>query len=105
MKGVKEHSTTQPNAQTVLCRAQGERQCLGPPLTQAEHRNFLERLRLAAHEVKQAARNIGDPMVEATEVLLNEIRVAQGIVRRVSFLQHRATAAQASQYSRRSSQA
>ena len=79
------------------CLAQGERQCLGPP-THAEHRNFMERLKTAAHKVKQAARNIGDPTVEATEALLTEIRVAQGVVRRVAFLQHRATAAQASQY-------
>jgi hypothetical protein len=78
------------------CRALGERQCLGPPSV-AEHRNFLERLRVAAERVKEAAR-AGQPRQVIAENIIREIRAAQAVVRRVSFLQHRATASQASQY-------
>lgn len=67
-------------------------------MSAAEHRNFVERLRLASDRVKAAVRaDRGRFSEELAEKLVEEVKAAQGVVRRVSFVQHRASVGQSTQ--------
>jgi hypothetical protein len=79
------------------CVNSGEPVCQGPVST-AEHRDFVLRLKAAAERTKEKATLLrGGATIDQANALFDEFRQATGIVRRVSFLQHRTTHGQTAQ--------
>jgi hypothetical protein len=80
------------------CVNSGEPVCQGPVST-AEHRDFVLRLKAVAERTKEKAAPLrgGIATIDQANALFDEFRQATMIVRRVSFLQHRTTHGQSAQ--------